>query len=345
MRSRRQKFSSDESGGVAVVMAVMLTAILSMAALVLDLGHLATVKTEVRKAAEAGAYAGARALALPQGVTDWNWDNGKATAVATVQQNAADNHSFADFTVANVQVGYWDMKWDSRTAHDLLSSAIAPAIGHVAAVKVTVAKTNGGAGSSAPVAASFASIMGIDSMGVQASAVAMISPPTKINPGGAFPFALPYTYVDQHWKDNPPTSFTVGSAQHDSSGGQWTSFLTADNSASYVAGLITNGNPTALSVGDQVFIQNGEENAVYKDTAAQFKAYPNKIYMVAVVEDGFVNGSYTHVVAYVPYQITAVNNGSNPCVTGHFVPGYVDQKASGAGGKYFGDPMPPKLVQ
>ena len=83
-----------------------------MAALVLDLGHLSTVKTEVRKAAEAGAYAGARALALPKGVTDWNWDNGKATAVGTVQQNAADQLSFADFTVANVQVGYWDMSWD-----------------------------------------------------------------------------------------------------------------------------------------------------------------------------------------------------------------------------------------
>ena len=345
MRNRWQTFRSDESGGVAAIMALTLTGMLMMAALVLDLGHLSTVKTEVRKAAEAGANAGARALALPQGVTDWNWVNGKATAVATVQQNYADKLSLADFTVANVQVGYWDMSWDSRTSHDLLSSTITPVIGQVAAVKVTVAKTQGGTGSSAPVASSFASIMGIHSMGVQASAVAMISPPTKINPGGAFPFAFPYTYVDQHWKDDPPTSFTVGSSQHDSSGGQWTSFLTTENGASYIAGLIINGNPTAISVGDQVYIQNGEENAIYKDTAAQFKAYPDKIYMVPVVEDGFQNGTYTNVKAYVPYKITAVNSGNNPCVTGQFVPGYVDPNASGAGGKYFGDPMPPKLVQ
>ena len=65
MRNRWQTFRSDESGGVAVIMALALTGMLMMAALVLDLGHLSTVKTEARKAAEAGAYAGARALALP----------------------------------------------------------------------------------------------------------------------------------------------------------------------------------------------------------------------------------------------------------------------------------------
>ena len=191
---------------------------------------------------------------------------------------------------------------------------------------MTIAKTQGGAGSSAPVATSFASLMGIDSMNVQASAVAMISPPTKINPGGAFPFAFPYTYVDQHWKDDPPTSFTVGSAQHDSSGGQWTSFLTTENGASYVAGLITHGNPTAISVGDQIYIQNGEENAIYKDTNTQFKAYPDKIYMVPVVEDGFQNGAYTKVKAYVPYKITAVNSGNNPFVRGAVRPGLCGSK-------------------
>ena len=166
MRQTWQEFRSDESGGIAVIVTIVLTAMLFTAALVLDLGHLSTVKSEVRKAAEAGAYAGARALALPKDITDWNWDNGKATAVATVQQNAADNLSLADFTSANVQVGFWDLSWDARTAHDLLPSTITPVIGKVAAVKVTVAKTQGGSGSSAPVATSFASMMGIGSMGV-----------------------------------------------------------------------------------------------------------------------------------------------------------------------------------
>ena len=151
MRNEWRKFRSDESGGVAVIVTLVLTAMLFAAALVMDLGHLSTVKSEVRKAAEAGAYAGARALGLPKDITDWNWDNGKATAVATVQQNYADKLSLADFTVTNVQAGFWDMSWDSRTPHDLIAPGITPAIGQVAAVKVTVAKTEGGSGSSAPV--------------------------------------------------------------------------------------------------------------------------------------------------------------------------------------------------
>jgi Flp pilus assembly protein TadG len=343
MRKTWQEFHADESGGVAVVVTLVLTAMLFSAALVLDLGHLTTVKSEVRKAAEAGAYAGARALALPQDITDWNWDNGKATAVAAVQQNAADQLSLADFTVTNVQVGYWDMRWDARTAHDLLSSAITPANGQVAAVKVTVAKTPGGSGSSAPVATYFASMMGIGSMSAQASAVAMISPPTKVPYPDLFPFALPYTWVDQHWKDKPPISFGIAADQHVESGGQWTSFKSTENSANYIDGLILGTNTSdSISVGDPIYIQNGERASIYNVAKNEI----GKIRYVPVVEDGFQNGAFTPVVAYVPFQITSViGSGNNPTVIGHFKPGWVDPNASGAGGKYFGDPLPPKLVQ
>jgi len=343
MRSAWQEFRSDESGGVAVIVTIVLTAMLFTAALVLDLGHLSTVKSEVRKAAEAGAYAGARALALPQDITDWNWDNGKATAVSAVQQNAADQRSLADFTVTNVQVGYWDMSWDARAAHDLLPSTTTPVSGQVAAVKVTVAKTPGGDGSSAPVATSFASMMGISSMGVQASAVAMISPPTKVPYPDLFPFALPYTWVNQHWKDKPPISFAIAADQHVDSGGQWTSFKTTENGATYIDSLILGTNTSdSVTVGDPIYIQTGERASIYNVA----KNEVGKVRYVPVVEDGFQNGAYTPVVAYVPFEITSViGSGNNPSVIGHFKPGYVDPKASGAGGKYFGDPLPPKLVQ
>jgi len=342
MRSTWQKFRGDESGGVAVVVTLVLTAMLCTAALVLDLGHLSTVKTEVRKAAEAGAYAGARALGLPKDITDWNWDNGRATAVATVQQNSADKLSLADFTSADVQVGYWDMSWDSRTAHDLLPSNITPVIGKVAAVKVTVSKRAGGSGSGAPVAASFASMMGISSMGVQASAVAMISPPTKIPYPDAFPFALPYTWVANHYTDATP--FQVAADQHTPvSGGQWTSFKSTENGATYIDSLLL-GTITgdSIGVGDHIYIQTGERASVYNVA----KTKVGDIRYIPVVLDNFVNGAYTTVQAYVPFEITYVNgSGNNPYVEGKFKPGWIDPKASGAGGKYFGDPLPPKLVQ
>ena len=80
--------------------------------------------------------------------------------------------------------------------------------------------------------------MGIDSMNVQVSAVAMISPPTSIPYPDAFPFALPYTWVLNHYTDTTP--FQVAADQHSPvSGGQWTSFKSVENGATYIDALLT----------------------------------------------------------------------------------------------------------
>ena len=64
-----------------------------------------------------------------------------------------------------------------------------------------------------------------------------------------------------------------------------------------------------------------------------------------VVKDNFATGDFTPILAYVPFEITnVIGSGSNPSVIGHFKPGWIDPKAKGGGGKYFGDPLPPKLV-
>jgi Flp pilus assembly protein TadG len=344
---RWQALAADQSGSISVLTAVVVVVLMGFAALALDIGHLVDVKAELQKAAEAGALAGARALALPAGITNWNWNHGKDTAVSIVQKNFADNLSLADFTAANVEVGYWDLNWTSGTAPAHLlgytnPGAYTPASNQAAAVKVTVAKTRSGSGSSGPVVASFASIWGINSMEVKASAVAMISSPTKIPYSSAFPFALPWTWVEQHWDDNPPITFSIAADQHVDSGGQWTSFKTEENSASYINGLILGTNTTdSITVGDQIYIQNGERASIYNTAQTEV----GQIRYVPVVQDGFANGAFTTVEAYVPFQITQViGSGNNPSVIGHFVPGWVDPKASGGGGKYFGDPLPPKLV-
>jgi Flp pilus assembly protein TadG len=344
---RWQALAADQSGVSALLAAIVIVVVIGFAALALDIGHLVDVKAELQKAAEAGALAGARALALPMGVTDYNWNNAKNAAVSTVQQNFVDNLSLADFTAANVEVGFWDLSWTSRTAPAHLlgytnPGAFVPANNQVAAVKVTIAKTRGGSGSSAPVVASFAPIWGINSMEAQASAVAMITPPTTVPYSSAFPFALPWTWVNQHWKDDPPISFGVAANQHVDSGGQWTPFKDQINSADYIKGLILGTNTSdSISVGDTIYIQNGEEAAIYNTAQSQV----GQTRYVPVVPDGFQNGDMTTVLAYVPFQITQViGSGNNPTVIGHFRPGWVDPSARGGGGKYFGDPLPPRLV-
>jgi hypothetical protein len=345
---RWQALAADQSGVSALLAAIVIIVAIGSAALALDIGHLVDVKAELQKAAEAGALAGARALALPMGVTDWNWNNAKNAAVSMVQKNYADTVSLADFTDANVEVGFWDLSWTQLTAPDHLlgytnPATFVPAKGQVAAVKVTISKTKDGLGSSAPVAASFASVLGIKSMAAKASSVAMISPPTTIPYSSAWPFALPWTWVQQHWKDDPPLSFGVAANQHVDSGGQWTSFKTQENGATYINGLILGTNTSdSISVGDQIFIQTGERASIYntvRDNCVGQTRY------IPVVPDNFPNNAFNPVLAYVPFEVTQViGSGNDPTVIGHFSPGWIDPKARGAGGKYFGDPLPPRLV-
>ncbi len=216
----------------------------------------------------------------------------------------------------------------------------------IPAVKVTITQTQGSSGGTAPMTTFFASILGVSSMTMQASAVAILPSPTKIKPGGLFPFALPQSYVRTHWDDNPPTSFSVGSAQHDTSGGQWTTFEnTGQVGASTVSGYVINGNDVTISVGDPIYIQSGEDNSVYKTVGDQLTAYPGRVYMVAVVADGFATGASTPVLAFVPFMVTGADHGNNPYVSGHFVPGYMSPRAAGVSGSYYGDPDRPQLVQ
>ena len=216
----------------------------------------------------------------------------------------------------------------------------------IPAVKVTIAQGQSGSGGIAPMTTFLASIFGVDSMAMQGSAVAMLPSITKTMNTGCFPFAIPQSYAKTHWADDPPTPFTVGSDQHDSSGGQWTSFGSTDNSASYVKSLILGTEtPAYISRGDQIYIQNGEKSAVYNTVQSQFSAQPNQVYMIPIVEDGFSNGAWATVVGFVPYVITGCSgSGNQPYVEGHFVPGYTDPKGSGVSGNYTGDPGRIKLV-
>ncbi len=358
---RKLRLNLDQSGAVGVIFAICLTVMVGIAAVVIDLGHAYVVKREIQKACEAGALTGTRALALDPTKANGlalslNWSYAKTQATAAVQQNYANgallNNFNTDADLAKVQSGYWDMRWTKDTAPANLNGYLDPA-GYVAdtaheipAVKVTIAQSRSGSGGTAPMNTYFASMLAVPSMAMQASAVAILPSLTKTLNTSCFPFAIPHAYVEAHWKDDPPTSFTVGSVQHDSSGGQWTSLGSTDNAAAYIDSLIMGTEtPAYLSQGDQIYIQSGEKSSVYNTVAARFAAEPGHIYMVPIVEDGFSTGAWTHITGFVPYEITAcTGSGSEPYVTGHFVPGYVDPTGTGVSGKYTGDPSLKGLV-
>ena len=84
MRRLARRCMHDQGGALAVTAALFMVALMGMAALAVDYGHMAMVQGELEKAAEAGALAGAQSLGSS---SNPDWDQGLSTATYIVQQN------------------------------------------------------------------------------------------------------------------------------------------------------------------------------------------------------------------------------------------------------------------
>lgn len=335
MGSKVRGFFSDTSGAIAIVTALTIAILLGMAALAIDVGHLMVVKSELQKAADAGALAGARAM-VPYVTTSLppqpNWSQGQAKATQTAQLNKADGQLL---TNCQVQTGYWN-----TATRILQSTGITPGNNDSPAVRVTAAKAAGQNGG--PVELFFGTILGLNTSNVSAQALAMIAPLGGIPAhGGGFPLAVPKALVDQYWYQDPPVSFKIGSTYHSPDGGQWTSFLANENNVPTIRKLMEEGNPAPLNVGDNIWIQPGTKATLYADAAA----YVGQTFVLPVVTTDFDTHSYTPILGFVSFYVEDAQGGSGKYVEGHFVK---DRPVPGAipGGPYYngGSFVPPKLA-
>lgn len=317
-------FRRDEAGSVAIPFAISLILLLGLAALVIDIGHARVVKREIQDAAEAGAMAGARAMAYVSGAP--NFANGKTVATTAVQSNYANGALLSDFnsdgSLTKVQSGYWDTSWTTTSAPANLNgytdpAHYAPSATEYPAVKVTIDKTARGVGSSAPVTTYFAPILGVNSLTMHTQAVAILfkTGPKAVPPNSCFPLAAPKSWVDNHWSLDPPVSFRIGSGYQEADGGDWTSFKMNANDASTIDTLIDKGNPTTLAIGDLIWIEPGVKNSVY-NYAAELQG---KTMLMPVVPDNFDTHSQTPILGFVAFYFEDSKNGSNPYIQGHFV--------------------------
>jgi Flp pilus assembly protein TadG len=147
---------ADESGAIALIMAFALTAFLGIGALTVDYGYMSSVQGELKKAAEAGALAGANALGKN---ADWN-----AAATSIIQENQAAGQLLTDCQVLS---GYWSVVQGKFFGADPKETPSA-----VQAVQVVVAKTAGNNGGPLPL--SFAPILGINNANLSGTAVAIV---------------------------------------------------------------------------------------------------------------------------------------------------------------------------
>ena len=105
----------DESGAVAIVVALIFSALCGFVALAVDMGHIVRVKAELQRTADAAALAGATGLLPYTGIGSAsptpNWTQGqtKAHTIINNAANQADNKIFS-LTDGTVLYGYWLLK-------------------------------------------------------------------------------------------------------------------------------------------------------------------------------------------------------------------------------------------
>jgi len=107
-------------GAVIVLVAVIIVALLGMVAFAVDVGYMLTVKTELQRAADAGALAAANALV--EGAQP-----AEDAAVEFVKANAVGAHSLADDDI-EVELGHWDEDTDTFAVSDETPSAVRVAV-------------------------------------------------------------------------------------------------------------------------------------------------------------------------------------------------------------------------
>jgi Flp pilus assembly protein TadG len=321
---RLRDLGDDQTGSFAIWGAIAIVVIMGFAALALDVGHLVTAKSELEKAADAGALAGARALNLIPPYP--NFTNSSIVATATVKENKVNQNLITDCAV---QVGYWDLTWKSGSAPaNLLPTGTTPSATQLPACKVTLSKSSGNNGG--PLTMWFAQFLGVKVDPLSASAVATMvaqSPVVNIPAGDAFPVATPISWVKQMWNPNADSaSFRIGSAYHSPDGGQWTSFLIDANDVPTIRSLIDNGNPTPLKIGDNIYIEPGTKTTLYSEAATKI----GQTVLLPIVCDSFDTHAWTPLLAWVPFYIEDAQGGSGKYIQGHFVAHYNAPSATGS---------------
>jgi hypothetical protein len=346
MSKKLTRLMAETSGAVAVITGIALVMICGAAALAIELGHLSSVKNELQIAADASSLAGARALCtqIPGSLSFVdipNWVSGSDKANYILKKNHADGLALAS---ADIQMGVWNLAWQWSTAPrdattgaiQLLPQSTPIDATHIPAVRVKIDEKTGV--NSGPVKFSLGRVMGTANSSPSAQAVAAVFPRKgkgikSVPAQSCFPFATPLTWVTQHWNDDPPLSFRIGSTYHAPDGGEWTSFQIDANDVPAIRDLIDNGNPTPLTVGNNIWIEPGTKSTLYSDLAVD----KGKIGLLPVVCDGFDTHAPTPLLAFAAFYLEDCGgSGNSAYVQGHFVKNFVDYDGTPGGTYFFG---------
>jgi hypothetical protein len=328
----------NESGVVFILVVLFLLVLLGFAALAMDVGHIMVVRNELQNAADATALAAANNF-YPHTPTSTptppDWSGAEAAASNTIGINKSDGIAL---TQCDVETGYWDL---TNPALGLKSKGITPGPMDAPAIHVTVRRAAGKNGG--PVQNFLAGILGIPTTDAGAQATAVCASPGSVRTGALFPLAISKELADQAASHNSPgTAVRIGSAYHypNSMAGQWTSLNLDTNNVPTIRDLIANGNPTPLSIGDNIWIEPGTKTTIYSSVPV------GQTVLMAIVNSTLIDTTHSEVPIYgfIGFHITDSVGGSGKYVEGYFVFDYY-AGLSGPGGPNFGVYSPPRLVK
>ncbi len=307
-----------QKGSVSVLVALTLPLLVGAGALAVDLAYLHVVRNELQNDADAAALAGARKL-YANGASALNWSAAAATASNAIALNRAAGHALAD---GLVQTGYWDT---TQAATGLQGLPMTPGANDAPAVQVSLSKSEGQ--NLGPARTFMASIWGVYAKPVHATAVAGVSSPGIILPGGLFPFGISKCMYDKFWNINaqpaaprvdPLTGlvpeFKIGSVyKYDNcESGEWTSLNTQASGANAIEKMIEEGNPISMSVGDAAWIQSGVKTSLFTDVK-KCSAAGNRQCEFVVVPTllQVVSGTSTPIVGFACLQLLDAEGGND----------------------------------
>lgn len=310
--------SSAQKGAVTVLVALTLPVLLGAGALAVDLAYLHVVRNELQNDADAAALAGARKL-YTQGASALAWSAAAETASNAIALNRAAGHALAD---GHVQTGYWDT---TQTATGLQGLPMTPGPNDAPAVQVSLGKSEGQ--NQGPARTFLASIWGVYAKPVRVMAVAGVSSPGSIRPGGLFPFAISKCMYDKFWNMNAqpagprvdPLSgqvpaFRIGSLYRyeNCDSGEWTSLNVRASGADAIDQQIKTGNLVTMSVGDEAWMQTGVKNSLYTDVKNCSTVGNRQCEFVVVpVLQQVVSGMSAPIVGFACLQLLDAVGGSD----------------------------------
>ena len=174
-------------GAIVVLVAASLMLLLAMVAFAVDIGAVLTVKTDMQRAADAGALAAAQRLA-----PDEDGDQNQQAAIAAAHQLVASNMQLVG--AADFQVDADDIDIGSYNAETIYAgNAQIQNQGQANVVRVTL-RRDGVLNARAPLF--FGRVLGFQDAALQVSATATLPSPNLIFPGTA---VLPFAFNKSDW--------------------------------------------------------------------------------------------------------------------------------------------------